>query len=83
MKTVDRVMQAYKRKHKLTEDQAKVIRAELSKFIDDLLERNCSSLRRNEINVRTAPGHRLIRGAPSKGHHFPAVSSVALVSLSI
>jgi hypothetical protein len=37
MKTVDRVLRAYERKHKLTEDQARVIRAELSKFIEELL----------------------------------------------
>jgi hypothetical protein len=34
---VDRVMRAYELKHKLTEEQAKPIRAEVSKFIDELL----------------------------------------------
>jgi hypothetical protein len=39
MNSVDRVMRAYRRKHTITESQAKVIRAEVSKFIDELLER--------------------------------------------
>jgi hypothetical protein len=31
-------MRAYELKHKVTEDQAKLVRAEVSKFIDELLE---------------------------------------------
>ena len=37
MGAVDRVMRAYEQKHKLTEEQARFIRAEVSKFIDELL----------------------------------------------
>jgi hypothetical protein len=37
MNTVNRVMRAYQRKHQITEDQAKIIRAEVSKFVDELL----------------------------------------------
>jgi hypothetical protein len=36
VKAVDRVMRAYELKHKVTREQAKVIRAEVSKFIDEL-----------------------------------------------
>ena len=32
MGAVDRVMRAYEQKHKITEEQAKIIRAEISKF---------------------------------------------------
>ena len=37
METLDRVMRAYEQKRKLTEEQARFIRAEVSKFIDELL----------------------------------------------
>lgn len=36
MNTVDRVMRAYCRVHDLSDAQAKVVRAELAKFIDEL-----------------------------------------------
>jgi len=38
MKAIDRVMAAYGRTHKLTEEQAKLVRQELSVFIEQLLE---------------------------------------------
>jgi hypothetical protein len=37
MKIIDRVMRAYERTHKLTEEQTDRVRAELSEFIDQLL----------------------------------------------
>lgn len=37
MNVVDRVMQAYSRKHSLTEEQVSRVRAELSAFIEDLM----------------------------------------------
>jgi hypothetical protein len=37
MNVVDRVMQAYSRKHRLTEEQIFRVRAELSAFIEDLM----------------------------------------------
>jgi hypothetical protein len=37
MKAIDRVMRAYLMTHKLTDDEAARVRAELAKFIDDLM----------------------------------------------
>jgi hypothetical protein len=37
MKAIDRVMRAYLSTHKLTEEEASHVKAELSKFIDDLM----------------------------------------------
>jgi hypothetical protein len=37
MKTIDRVMAAYAKTHKLTDEQAEVVRREISQFIDQLL----------------------------------------------
>jgi hypothetical protein len=37
MKAIDRVMRAYLNTRKLTEDEALRVRAELSKFIDELM----------------------------------------------
>ena len=37
MKAIDRVMHAYLSTHKLTDDEAARVRAELTKFIDDLM----------------------------------------------
>jgi hypothetical protein len=37
MKTVDRVMSAYLKTRKLTEEEASRVRAELSRFIDELM----------------------------------------------
>jgi hypothetical protein len=37
MKAIDRVMSAYLSTRKLTDEQAKRVRSELSKFIDDLI----------------------------------------------
>lgn len=37
MKAIDRVMAAYARVHKLTDEQAAMARKELSRFIDQLL----------------------------------------------
>jgi hypothetical protein len=37
MKAIDRVMRAYLSSRKLTEDEAARVRAELSKFIDELM----------------------------------------------
>jgi hypothetical protein len=37
MEAVDRVMRAYEQKHKLSEEQARFVRAEVSRFIDELL----------------------------------------------
>lgn len=38
MKAIDRVMAAYRRTYKLSEEQAELARIELSKFIDELLD---------------------------------------------
>jgi hypothetical protein len=37
MKTIERVMQAYRHCHPVTDEQAEFIRRELSAFIDELL----------------------------------------------
>lgn len=37
MKAIDRVMTAYGRTHQLTEEQASLVRRELSAFIEELL----------------------------------------------
>lgn len=37
MKVIERVMAAYRRTHQLTEEQAEIVRQDLSKFIDELL----------------------------------------------
>ena len=37
MGAVDRVMRAYEQKHKLSQEQARIVRAEVSRFIDELL----------------------------------------------
>lgn len=37
MKAIDRVMAAYGRTHQLTEEQARLVRQELSVFIEELL----------------------------------------------
>ena len=37
MKLIDRVMNAYTRTHKLTEEDALRVKIELSKFIDELM----------------------------------------------
>jgi hypothetical protein len=37
MKAIDRVMTAYSRTHRLTEAQTRLVRQELSAFIDELL----------------------------------------------
>ena len=37
MKAIDRVMRAYQRTRKLTDEDASLVRAELSKFIDELM----------------------------------------------
>jgi hypothetical protein len=37
MKPIDRVMSAYLKTRKLTEDEASRVRAELSRFIDELM----------------------------------------------
>ena len=37
IKAVDRVMRAYEQKNKLTEEQARIIWAEVCKFIDEML----------------------------------------------
>ena len=37
MKTVDRVMRAYLTTRKLTDEQAAFVRAEIAKFIDELM----------------------------------------------
>jgi len=37
MKAIDRVMKAYSRTHQLTEAQTRLVRRELSAFIDELL----------------------------------------------
>ena len=44
MNAVDRVMRAYAKTRNLTEDQANLVRCELSKFIDQLM-RNVDSKR--------------------------------------
>ena len=52
MGAVDRVMRAYEQKHKLTEEQARFIRAEVSKFIDELLGSEQLPLSRSEGGER-------------------------------
>jgi hypothetical protein len=37
MKAIDRVMAAYAKVHKVTDEQTEVVRGELSRFIDQLL----------------------------------------------
>jgi len=37
MKAIDRVMAAYHKAYKTTEDQTELVRAELSRFIEELL----------------------------------------------
>lgn len=37
MRAIDRIMRAYSRTHTLTDDQQQQVRAELSKFIHELL----------------------------------------------
>ena len=37
MRAIDRVMAAYSRNHPMTEDQARLVRRELSVFIEELL----------------------------------------------
>ena len=52
MGAVDRVMRAYEQKHKITEEQARIIRAEISKFIDELLGGEQFPLNRSEHGER-------------------------------
>ena len=52
MGAVDRVMRAYEQKHKITEEQARIIRAEISKFIDELLGSEKLPLNRFEHGER-------------------------------
>ena len=43
MNSLDRVMSAYSRTHKLSEPQAKMVREELARFINELLSRGPGS----------------------------------------
>ena len=52
MGAVDRVMRAYEQKHKLSEEQARIVRAEVSRFIDELL--GGESCRQVSLSVASA-----------------------------
>jgi hypothetical protein len=53
MKAIDRVMRAYLSKRILTADQASRVRAELSKFIDELLSEPTAEPPNSKAQVNT------------------------------
>lgn len=52
MNTLDRVMSAYSRTHKLSETQAKFVREELARFIDELVSGRVSpqSIKKGDVD---------------------------------
>ena len=59
--TVDRVMRAYQIKYKVSDQHAKTVRAEVSKFIDELLHRCAASIYvagpRRALKPQASPAH--------------------------
>lgn len=51
MKAIDRVMAAYAKTHKLSDEQAETVRSELSRFIDQLLNARLSDPSKNQSGI--------------------------------